>query len=105
VGLSFDRRNQRRPRPRGFARRIRLSVQLLLKRRRLPFAQNTALGCSLGSKVYLKVIVILLTAMRQGPTPKGQRASPIVRRFAKDYFALADLVERAFPRNHLLEEH
>ncbi len=33
-----------------------------------------------------------------------QRAPPIVRRFAKDPFALADLVERAFPQNHLLEE-
>ena len=59
----------------------------------------------LGSKVYFGVIVILISAMRQGPTPRRVRElSAALRRRPADHRPLAGLLARTLSPDTVLED-
>ena len=49
--------------------RLSVAVELLLFERRLPSSTNTAIVLFLGRKVYFAAVVVLVSVLRQGPTP------------------------------------
>ena len=58
----------------------------------------------LGRRVYLGAVVVLISAMRQGPTPR--RVSELSKRFGADESTIARwqiLLARTLPANILLE--